>query len=202
MAWKTTDTKDKLLDAARSEFSEYGYNDASLRRIAATVGIAAPSVYNHFSSKAEMFAALVEPVIQKVSETFHATDDQKQDALNQHNTDQAFEKSDTMRPILDFVFDNLEDVKLLLFCSQGTEYENILDKAAKMESDATWQMMQKAGYSPFSEQDKETLFLLMRHQYQTYAEAIRLGFSKEKTAAYWKAVRDFYDAGWNQMLNS
>ena len=149
MAWKTTDTKDKLLDAARSEFSEYGYNDASLRRIAATVGIAAPSVYNHFSSKAEMFAALVEPVIQKVSETFHATDDQKQDALNQHNTDQAFEKSDTMRPILDFVFDNLEDVKLLLFCSQGTEYENILDKDAEMESEATWQMMQKAGYSRF-----------------------------------------------------
>ena len=202
MAWKTTDTKDKLLDAAREEFSKYGFANASLRRIATTVGIAAPSVYNHFSSKAEMFSALVEPVIQKISETFHAADEQKQETLNQHDTEQAFEKDNTMRPILDFVFENLEDVKLLLFCSQGTEYENILDKAAKMESDATWQMMQKAGYPPISDDEKQTLFLLMRHQYQTYAEALRLGFSKERTAAYWKAVRDFYDAGWHEMMNN
>ena len=202
MAWKTTDTKDKLLDAAREEFSKYGFANASLRRIATTVGIAAPSVYNHFSSKAEMFSALVEPIIQKISDTFHATDEQKQKALNQHDTEQAFEKDNTMRPILDFVFENLEDVKLLLFCSQGTEYENILDKAAKMESDATWQMMQKAGYPPISDDEKQTLFLLMRHQYQTYAEALRLGFSKERTAAYWKAVRDFYDAGWHEMMNN
>ena len=202
MAWKTTDTKDKLLDAAREEFSKYGFADASLRRIATTVGIAAPSVYNHFSSKAEMFSALVEPVIQKISETFHAADEQKQETLNQHDTEQAFEKDNTMRPILDFVFENLEDVKLLLFCSQGTEYENILDKAAKMESNATWRMMEEAGYPPMSEHQKETLFLLMRHQYQTYAEAIRLGFSKERTAEYWKAVREFYDAGWHKMLSS
>ena len=142
------------------------------------------------------------PVIHKVLETFHATDEQKQNALNQHETDRAFEKDNTMHPILNFVFENLEDVKLLLFCSQGTKYENILDKAAKMESDATWRMMEEAGYPPMSEQDKETLFLLMRHQYQTYAEAIRLDFSKERTAAYWKAIRDFYDAGWHKFLNS
>ena len=202
MSWKTTDTKEKLLDAARAEFSRYGYADASLRRIAATVGIAAPSVYNHFSSKAEMFSALVDPVIHKVLETFHATDEQKQNALNQHETDRAFEKDNTMHPVLNFVFENLEDVKLLLFCSLGTKYENILDKAAKMESDATWRMMEEAGYPPMSEQDKETLFLLMRHQYQTYAEAIRLDFSKERTAEYWKAIRDFYDAGWHKFLNS
>ena len=115
MAGKTTDTKKKLLDIARKEFLQYGYEEASLRRMAKAVGIAAPSVYNHFSSKEEMFSELVEPVIKKVSETFHAIDKQKQEALNQHDTDQAFEKDNAMRLILDFVFENLEDVKLLLF---------------------------------------------------------------------------------------
>ena len=42
---------------------EYGYNDASLRRIAANAGIQVGGLYKHFSNKDEMFESLVEPAI-------------------------------------------------------------------------------------------------------------------------------------------
>ena len=200
MAGKTTDTRDRLLDAAREEFMTYGFENASLRRIAKTVGIAAPSVYNHFSSKEEMFAALVEPVIRMVKETFLSVDHEKLEQIKADREDEVLDKTKTMRPVLEFVFDHLDDVKLLLFCADGTVYRGMLDKVAKMESDATFRVMEEAGCPPFSSEKKEEAFQIMRHQYQIYAEAIRNEWSKERTWDYWQMVSKFYTEGWKTFL--
>lgn len=173
MAGKTTDTRERLLDAARAEFLEYGFENASLRRIAKTVGIAAPSVYNHFSSKEDMFAALVEPVIQMVKETFLSVDEDKLQKVKDKKKDEALDKERTMKPVLDFAFEHIEDVKLLLFSAEGTKYQDILDKVAEMEANATCRVMTEAGHPPFSDEQREEMFCVMRHQYQMYAEAIR-----------------------------
>ena len=200
MAGKTTDTRDRLLDAAREEFLEYGFENASLRRMAKTVGIAAPSVYNHFSSKEDMFAALVEPVIQMVKETFLSVDEEKLQNVKNKQADEALDKANTMKPVLDFAFDHLDDVRLLLFSAEGTKYQGILDKVAEMEANATCRVMTEAGYPPFTEEQQEEMFCVMRHQYQMYAEAIKNGWSKERTWNYWKRVSSFYTEGWKKLL--
>jgi AcrR family transcriptional regulator len=41
-------------------FSERGYEGVSMRDIAAKVGIKASSLYNHFSSKADLFDSIVQ----------------------------------------------------------------------------------------------------------------------------------------------
>lgn len=200
MAGKTTDTREKLLDVARKEFLEFGYEEASLRRMAKAVGIAAPSVYNHFSSKEEIFSALVEPVIQKVADTFRSVDGDKQEFAKNRQEEELLNKEYTMSAVLDFIYDNLEDVKLLLFSAAGTKYENILDRAAEIEAEATFRVMKEAGYGTIRRSDREAVFLLMRHQYQTYAEAIRLGYSKKQTKKFWSAISDFYNEGWRKLL--
>ncbi len=54
------DTPTKILQAALVEFSERGYSGTSMRRIAAIVGVQAPSIYAHFSSKEALLQALLE----------------------------------------------------------------------------------------------------------------------------------------------
>ena len=44
-------TRDKILFASIRLFSQYGYNEVSMRDIAESVGIKASSIYNHFNSK-------------------------------------------------------------------------------------------------------------------------------------------------------
>ena len=55
---------EKIIAAAREEFMTYGFTDASMRRIAAAAGMSVAGLYKHFTSKEEMFAALVEPACQ------------------------------------------------------------------------------------------------------------------------------------------
>ncbi len=54
------DTKQRILDKALELFSEQGYDSVSVGEIAKTVGIKAPSLYNHFPSKQAIFDAIVE----------------------------------------------------------------------------------------------------------------------------------------------
>lgn len=51
--------REKLLAGAVHLFAEHGYARVSIEDIGASVGIAGPSVYNHFSGKAEILSAAV-----------------------------------------------------------------------------------------------------------------------------------------------
>ena len=54
------DTRARLLAAAAAEFAEHGFQGARTARIAAAAGLSAGAMYNHFASKAELLAAVVE----------------------------------------------------------------------------------------------------------------------------------------------
>lgn len=52
---KGTDTKNKILKESTTLFSELGYRGASVRKIAAKVGIRESAIYNHYKNKEEIF---------------------------------------------------------------------------------------------------------------------------------------------------
>ena len=55
MAQKLKDeTRTAIIDAARKEFLEKGYEDASMRNIAANAGITVGNIYRYFDSKEEL----------------------------------------------------------------------------------------------------------------------------------------------------
>ena len=54
-----SDTRERLLNAAIELFGSRGFDATSMRDIATEVGIKAPAVYNHYSSKEELLAEAV-----------------------------------------------------------------------------------------------------------------------------------------------
>lgn len=52
-------TLDDILSAAKAEFSEKGFQSASLRRIVKNAGVTTGAFYGYFKSKEELFDALV-----------------------------------------------------------------------------------------------------------------------------------------------
>jgi len=56
---RTTDTKERLIQAALELFSENGYEGTSVDEIAKAVGIKAPSIYAHFKGKEEILQAVI-----------------------------------------------------------------------------------------------------------------------------------------------
>jgi AcrR family transcriptional regulator len=54
------ETKQRVLDAAAEVFAEHGYEGARVAQIAAAAGLSVGAIYNHYQSKAELLAAVVE----------------------------------------------------------------------------------------------------------------------------------------------
>lgn len=59
MAWDTTATKQKILDAARDEFAEHGPTGTTVDRIAAVAGVNKERIYNYFGNKRDLFMTVM-----------------------------------------------------------------------------------------------------------------------------------------------
>jgi AcrR family transcriptional regulator len=74
-------TAERILDVAEQLFAERGYDGATLRDVATRVGVRAPSLYNHFASKDELYAAVLErgigPVMELLVRTAAAPEGQR-----------------------------------------------------------------------------------------------------------------------------
>ncbi|MFE5820083.1 TetR family transcriptional regulator [Streptomyces sp. NPDC056479] len=57
---ESADTRDRILNAAREEFSERGYEKTSVRGIAKSAGVDSALVHHYFGTKEQVFEAAVE----------------------------------------------------------------------------------------------------------------------------------------------
>jgi AcrR family transcriptional regulator len=57
---KGEQTRQEIIEAAFKLFLEHGYHGTSMRQIADGAGLALGGIYNHFASKEEIFAAVLE----------------------------------------------------------------------------------------------------------------------------------------------
>jgi AcrR family transcriptional regulator len=60
---ESADTRDRILTAARAEFSERGYDKASVRGIAKAAGVDPALVHHYFGTKERVFEAAIELVV-------------------------------------------------------------------------------------------------------------------------------------------
>jgi AcrR family transcriptional regulator len=58
-----SETKQRILDTAVTMFGERGIEACTMRELAAEVGIKAPAIYNHYTSKEDVLAAAMEDIL-------------------------------------------------------------------------------------------------------------------------------------------
>src|SRR5713226_9919174 len=62
------DTRERILQVAQALFAERGYRGTSLRDISSRIGIKAPSLLHHFSSKEQIYLAVLDRIFGKVED--------------------------------------------------------------------------------------------------------------------------------------
>ena len=62
-----------VIEAAIAEFSRYGLNGASTKRIAAEVGVSEPYLYRLFATKKSLFLVCADHVFDNLNDTFRRT---------------------------------------------------------------------------------------------------------------------------------
>ncbi len=127
MKIKKDEIKDRIIRIAKAEFHKKGFSNASMRKIAKEVGISVSNIYNYFHGKDDIFKEIVYP-------TIYAADQ----LIKRYMMNEDFNKNPVLWTIertwqsthLLFLFldKNRDNLNLLFFKSQGSEYENLKEK--------------------------------------------------------------------------
>ena len=198
MAKQIEGVSERIVSCAKAEFLEKGYTEASLRAIAAAAGTSTNSIYVRFHDKEGLFSAIVEPVLSamterflKIQEAFHRMEPTAQAARMTEYAD-----GGTME-LVEYMYDHLDEFRLLLDASYGTRFHNFVDELVRIEVEYTYKYMETAG-CPAHLGDATTeklLHIVTTSRFESIFEVIRHGMSREEAAEYIGLLSRYHRTG-------
>ena len=126
--------KELLIEAAKQEFLDKGYNKASLRNICAKAGVTTGALYFFFENKAELFAAIVDRPVNGLKEllTEHVKEDSEYMAELESIENIEMDHSDLSDMLIEYIYRYYDSFMLLLSSAENTVYENCVDEFVEM----------------------------------------------------------------------
>ncbi len=62
------EVKERIMNAARTEFGAHGFAKAKMRSIAEKAGVSTGNLYTYFPNKDDLFCTLVKPAVDQITE--------------------------------------------------------------------------------------------------------------------------------------
>lgn len=166
--------KDKIMAAATKEFLKSGFKNASLRNIAARAGVTKGNIYTYFENKNALFCSIVAPVMSLFK------DDMEREYSDEYIMNWFCISSKSLESTVDvfteysrFIQEKKAEIKLLFFCSSGSEYETYREDIFRMHTDSS-----RKFYKRWSELNPECNFMVSEMLMHSQS-AIHLSFIEE-----------------------
>ena len=194
---------DRIISCAKAEFLKKGFEDASMRVIANNSGYTTGMVYGRFADKSKLFNAIVEDAASQLY--MYYLDIQREFAKlspeiqykNMH-----IYVDERINEMLDIVYANFDEFKLIICKSKGSEYEMYIEKLIKVETDNTIRFindMNAAGIH-IKMVRHDLLHMLATAMFNGMFEVVEHDFTKDDARQYIKQLQYFFNAGWDKLL--
>lgn len=194
---------DKILDCAKEEFMEKGFEGASMRSIAEKSGYTTGMIYARFADKSELFKELVSDAANKLFDFFTRSEDEFADLPPESQYKEMHSyvgvKVDEM---IDIIYDNFDAFKLIVYKSAGSGYEYYIDKMIDVETKNTVRFidtLNRAGIK-MNEVRADLSHMLSSAMFNGIFEVVAHDLPREEARGYIKQVQDFFNAGWDKLL--
>ncbi len=196
-------TLENIHTAAKKEFLEKGFKSASLRSIVKTAGVTTGAFYGYYKSKEELFDALVKEQYDVFMKMFTGAQDEfaKQTPENQR-VNMGEYSGKQMMEMTKYAYDNIDAFKLLLCCSEGTRYENMVHDMVEIEVNATHafaKTMEGLGLPEYTV-DPYLEHMLVSGMFTAFFELIIHDVPYERAKIYVKELKEFHIAGWRKIM--
>ena len=200
MAIKNHSLDSQIAEAAFQEFLTFGYEKASLRKIAANAGVTVGAIYTRYATKDSLFCSLVQPLIDRISEAFSQI--QQQFFGGSAGTELTSLESSMQiesQAILHLLFDDYERAVLLLCRSAGSSLEHYFDAILQRKIDTTIQFFHGAGVP---HPGPDVLRLLLKSQFSMYFQIVDGGYDLNAAKRMMQAAITYHTGGWIALLNA
>lgn len=187
-----SDTRARLLAAALERFAKNGFADTTMRDLGADVGVKAPAIYSHFSSKEEILGLALVWSMDDFNDTVLPAGEDDLDAierlrliLSRHITYQV------ENPVVARAFDVLASSKILDRLGQ-TQYQSEVNERLKVYVSTVRQLIQEITDEHSSHIDARLAAHAITTMYDQVGRWHRPGKAKDNTdviETYWSFVR-------------
>ncbi len=196
-------TLETIHTVAAKEFREKGFKSASLCNIVKSAGVTTGAFYGYYKSKEELFDALVG----RQYSVFMGRFKEAQEAFThlspeEQKTGMGVQAGELMEELLDYAYANIDAFKLILCCSGGTRYENMIHELVEIEVNATHafaKTMEDLGMSAYLV-DPYLEHILVSGLFSAFFEMIIYDIPHEKAKGYIRDLKDFHMAGWKKIM--
>lgn len=197
-----TETYEKILPAAKEEFLEKGFEQASMREIASRAGISAAGIYRHFKDKEELFARVVQPAIDALMSWYNRYREVDYGFLREERLDEVWNSGADVEMILQVVYPNFDLFKLIICKAEGTRYAHFIHELVEMEQKETLNFMEEAKKRGISVKEirQEEMHLLMSAYVTALFEVVVHDFPLEDARHYLRTFHEFFYPAWRTVL--
>ena len=203
MARQIEGLAERIVDAAKREFLGKGYVDASLRMIAAEADSSTNSIYVRFGDKEGLFSAIVEPVLNEMTERFIRIQERFHLMTPEEQAERMPKYADGgTSELIDYMYEHLEEFRLLLDASYGTRFHNFVDELVRIEVEYTYKFMEAVGYSDkFGDAvTHKLLHIVTTSRFESIFEIIRHGMSREEATEYIELLSRYHRCGFIEIF--
>lgn len=198
-------TLEKIRAAAMAEFTDKGFMDASLRRIAKEAGVTTGALYGYFRNKEALFAALVGEEYHYILDNYTKAQQDFAKLPEERQPDHLSTFSgDCLLDILHYALSpqHLPAIQLLLFGAEGTIFAHLIDEMVAIEVQSTEDYMQVLARlgRPSPPIDPHLEHILATGMLNTFFEIIRHELPLAQAEQYLQEMRAFYTAGWMKIM--
>ena len=198
-----SETERKILETAKKEFLERGFQGTSMRRIASLAGVTTGALYGYFDSKEKIFDSLVKDPYDVVMAAYKGAHEEF--AALPYGTQVSGMGDITAGCVewcLEYIYDHLDEFRLILTCSEGTRYSNMIDEMMKTEEESTEEFiaLMRSNGMKIPEIDPLLEHMVTSGYFTSFFEVVRHSVPREDARIYIQNLQAFYKAGWERLF--
>ncbi len=191
----------RILESARKEFLSKPFNQVSLREVCAQANVTTGAFYKRYKNKEELFDAVVAPALELIAQYSNKVEATNYDRLSKQELEQTWTLApETQKTIIDMLYDNYDNFRLLLCHAEGTRHANFIHDFVTDATTRSHRFIQETYDRGVIDTviDEEELHMLLTAYWSTMFEPIIHGLSRERAIEHSNMVAKLFD--WTAVL--
>lgn len=197
-----TQSHERIQKAAREEFLQKGFQNASMREISRKAGLTPSALYRHYPSKEAMFSSLVDPFLQEVLKKTRQHEETAYENFDRTGSGDAMVTDNAVRVFKYLLTEYRDELRLIVCCSGGTRYESFVHDLVTMETQETLKAFDHIRESgvPIKPISEDEIHVLLSAYLTAVLEPIAHDWPTDKALRCLDLVEEFFIPAWKHIM--
>ena len=199
MANKDHSLDEGIIQAAYSEFLAYGFQKASLHKIAEKAGVTTGAIYTRYKNKDALFVSLLQDFFEAMRVLFTPIAEEYEKAKHSAQPEDILRAINAEEQVYFRLLTEHHDDCTLFFCrSDGSSIETMLHKLMNQKADQTVEFL---SHTYGKEPNADAIRLLMGAQFWYFRQLLDQHMEEGRMLTCLQEVLDFTNSGWRQLCD-